>query len=72
MYLGLLVLADRGIAERLLRGEPIDTAIAHPHYHVLLDDSDRAALSDIRERVATVDELLANLAELADGTVPAS
>ena len=28
MYLGLLVLADRNIAERLLRGEAIDTAIS--------------------------------------------
>jgi hypothetical protein len=72
MYLGLLVLADRGIAERLLRGEPIDTAIAHPHYPLLLDDSDRATLLDIRARAATVDELLANLAEVADGAIPLS
>ena len=67
MYLGLMVLADRGIAERLLRGDPIDSAITHPHYHVLLDDADRATLSDIRERAVTVDELLNNLAEVADG-----
>ena len=67
-----MLLADRGIAERLLRGDPIDTAIAHPHYPVLLDDGDRAALSDIRDRVATVDELLAHIAEVADGALPVS
>jgi len=72
MYLGLLVLADREIAERLLRGDPIDAAIAHPHYHVLLDESDRATLSAIRTRAASVDELLADLAEFADGVMPAS
>lgn len=71
-YVGLLLLADRGIAERLLRGDPIDTAIAHPHYPVQLDEGDRATLSDIRDRVATVDELLAHLAEVADGAVPVS
>jgi hypothetical protein len=71
-YVGLLLLADRGIAERLLRGDPIDTAIAHPHYPVMLDDGDRAALSDIRDRVATVDELLAHIAEVADGALPVS
>ena len=71
-YVGLLLLADRGIAERLLRGDPIDTAIAHPHYPVLLDEGDRATLSDIRDRVATVDELLAYIAEVADGALPVS
>jgi hypothetical protein len=69
-YVGLLLLADRGIAERLLRGDPIDTAIAHPHYPVLLDEGDRATLSDIRDRAATVDELLAHIAEVADGALP--
>jgi hypothetical protein len=72
LYSGLLLLADRGIAERLLRGDPIDMAIAHPHYPVSLDDGDRATLSDIRDRVATVDELLAHLAEVADGALPVS
>jgi hypothetical protein len=72
MYLGLLVLADRGIAERLLDGESIDTAIAHPHYQVLLDECDRAALLNIRERAATVDELLESLAEVADGSTVVS
>jgi|RhiMethySRZTD1v2_1073278.scaffolds.fasta_scaffold2041963_1 hypothetical protein len=71
-YVGLLLLADRGIAERLLRGDPIDTAIAHPHYPVALDDGDRATLSDIRDRVDTVDELLAHIAEVADGALPVS
>ena len=71
-YVGLLLLADRGIAERLLRGDPIDTAIAHPHYPVALDEGDRATLSDIRDRVATVDELLAHIAEVADGALPLS
>jgi hypothetical protein len=71
-YVGLLLLADRGIAERLLRGDPIDTAIAHPHYPVMLDEGDRAALSDIRDRVATVDELLAYLADVVDGAPPVS
>src|SRR5262245_47583913 len=71
-YVGLLLLADRGIAERLLRGDPIDTAIAHPHYPVALDDGDRATLSDIRDRVDTVDELLAHIAEVADGALPLS
>jgi hypothetical protein len=66
------VLADRGIAERLLRGEPIDTAIAHPHYPVTLDERDRATLLDIRSRAATVDELLESLAEIADGSIPLS
>jgi hypothetical protein len=71
-YVGLLLLADRGIAERLLRGDPIDMAIAHPHYPVLLDEGDRATLSYIRDRVATVDELLAYIAEVADGALPVS
>jgi len=71
-YVGLLLLADRGIAERLLRGDPIDTAIAHPHYPVALDEGDRATLSDIRDRVDTVDELLAHIAEVADGALPVS
>ena len=71
-YVGLLLLADRGIAERLLRGDPIDTTIAHPHYPVTLDEGDRATLSEIRDRVATVDELLAFLAEVADGALPVS
>ena len=71
-YAGLLLLADRGIAERLLRGDPIEAAIAHPHYPVLLDERDRATLADIRERAATVDELLAHLAEVADGALPVS
>jgi hypothetical protein len=71
-YVGLLLLADRGIAERLLRGDPIDSAIAHPHEPVLLGDRDRATLSDIRDRAATVDELLAHIAEIADGALPVS
>jgi hypothetical protein len=56
----------------LLRGDPIDTAIAHPHYPVMLDEGDRATLSDIRSRVNTVDELLAHLAELAENALPIS
>jgi hypothetical protein len=71
-YVGLLLLADRGLAEGLLRGDPIDTAIAHPHYPVLLDEGDRATLSDIRSRVNSVDELLAHLAELAENALPIS
>ncbi len=55
------------IAERLLRGDPLDAAIDHPHYVVPLDARDRATLADICARVRTVSEFLYNLAAVADG-----
>lgn len=62
--LGILMIADRGIAEQLLRGEPVDSAIAHPHYSVLLDDNARAAVSHLCTSTTTVDEFLAGFVEI--------
>ncbi|MBK9713763.1 MAG: hypothetical protein IPO81_21060 [Kouleothrix sp.] len=63
----LLAAANPMIAERLLRGDPLDAAIDHPHYVVPLDARDRATLADICARVRTVSEFLYNLAAVADG-----
>ena len=65
----LLAAANPSIAERLLRGDPLDTALNHAQYSVLLDAHDRATLADICARVRTVNEFLSNLAAAADGTV---
>jgi hypothetical protein len=64
----LLAAANPGIAERLLRGDPLDIAIDHPQYIVPLDAHDRATLSAICARVKTVNELLVDLAAAAEGT----
>jgi hypothetical protein len=61
----LLAVADRSIAERLLRSD--DAAAMHPHYGVCLDDDDRQTLADIRTRARTVEEFLSGLAAAADG-----
>jgi hypothetical protein len=65
--LAWLVAADPSVAERLLRGDALDTAVAHPHYFVNLDDDDRATLTDIRMRSRTIEEFLSGLAAAADG-----
>jgi hypothetical protein len=65
----LLAAANPNIAERLMRGDPLDMAIDHPQYTVPLDARDRATLADICARVRTVNEFLSNLAAAADGTV---
>ncbi len=62
----LLAAADPSIAERLLRGDPLDMAIEHAQYIVPLDARDRATLADICARVRTVSEFLSNLAAVAD------
>jgi hypothetical protein len=36
----------------------------------MLDEGDHASLSDTRDREPTVDQLLAHLAEVADGALP--
>jgi hypothetical protein len=64
-HLVLLAVADRGIAELLLRSD--DAATVHPHYVVQLDDDDRETLADIRTRATTVEEFLSGLAAVADG-----
>ena len=64
----LLAAANPSIAERLLRGDPLDTALNHAQYSVPLDARDRATLADICSRVRTVSEFLSNLAAAADGT----
>jgi hypothetical protein len=66
-HLAVLTAADPRIAERLLRGDAIDTAIRHPHYSVVLDEHDRADVAAVRERSRTVDEFLAGLARIVDG-----
>src|SRR5262245_43671620 len=66
-YLVLLASADPNIAERLLRGDSVDTAINHPHYTINLDAYDRAALVDIRARTNSVSDFLSTLADVADG-----
>lgn len=65
----LLAAADPSIAERLLRGEPLDTALAHPQYRVPLDAHDRATLADICASARTVHDFLLTLAAAADGIV---
>ena len=62
----LLAAANPGIAERLMRGDPLDTAIDHPQYTVPLDARDRATLIDICARAHTINEFLINLAAAAD------
>jgi hypothetical protein len=63
----LLAAANPSIVERLLRGDPLDTAIEHPQYTVPLDAHDRATLADICARANTVNEFLVHLAAAADG-----
>lgn len=65
----LLAAANPSIAERLLRGEPLDTALDHPQYSVPLDAHDRATLAEICARTHTVHEFLLTLAAAADGIV---
>jgi hypothetical protein len=64
-HLVLLASADPSLAEHLLHSN--DAADAHPHYGVVLDESDQATLDSIRNRVETIDEFLANLADAAEG-----
>jgi hypothetical protein len=66
-HLAWLVAADPRVAERLLQGESIEAAVAHPHYAVNLDARDRATLADICMRTCTVHEFLVNLALVAEG-----
>jgi hypothetical protein len=65
----LLAAANPSIAERLLRGDPLDIALDHPQYSVPLDAHDRATLADICARARTVNEFLSNVAAAADGTL---
>jgi hypothetical protein len=62
----LLAAANPSIVERLLRGDPLDTAIDHPQYTVPLDARDRETLADICARANTVNEFLLHLAAAAD------
>jgi hypothetical protein len=62
----MLASANPGIAERLLRGDPLDMAIDHPQYTVPLDAHDRATLIDICARARSINEFLINLAAAAD------
>ena len=62
----LLAAANPSIAESLLRGDPLDTAIDHPQYTVPLDAHDRATLIDICARARSINEFLINLAAAAD------
>jgi len=66
-HLAWLVVADPRVAERLLEGESVEAAVAHPHYAVKLDARDRATLADICARTCTVNDFLVNLAVVADG-----
>lgn len=68
--LAWLVVADPNVARRLLDGESPESAVAHPHYVVHLDDDDRETLADIRMRSHTVEEFLSGLAAVADGAMP--
>ena len=54
-HLVLLALTDRDMVERLMRGDPPEAALAHPHYRVVLDARDRATLDTIRDRATTVE-----------------
>ena len=65
----LLAAANPNIAERLMRGDPLDMAIDHPQYTVPLDARDRATLNDICSRARTINEFLLSLAAAADDTV---
>ena len=62
----MLASANPSIAERLLRGDPLDMAIDHPQYTVPLDAHDRATLIDICARARSINEFLINLAAAAD------
>ncbi|HJZ48999.1 MAG TPA: hypothetical protein VKE41_17605 [Roseiflexaceae bacterium] len=62
----LLAAANPSIAERLLRGDPLDSVIEHPQYTVPLDAHDRATLIDICARARSINEFLLNLAAAAD------
>ena len=62
----MLASANPNIAERLLRGEPLDMAIDHPQYTVPLDARDRATLLDICARARSINEFLISLAAAAD------
>jgi hypothetical protein len=65
-HLVLLAAANPNIAERLLRGDPLDMAIDHPQYTVPLDAHDRATLIDICARARSINEFLISLAAVAD------
>jgi hypothetical protein len=67
-HLVLLAVADRSIAEHLLRSD--DAATMHPHYGVHLDEDDRETLADLRTRSTTVEQFLSDLAAVADGSSP--
>jgi hypothetical protein len=69
-HLVWLAITDRSIVERLLRGDSPDTAIAHPHYSVELDARDRDTLEAIRDRSASVEEFISDLADAADSITP--
>jgi hypothetical protein len=64
-HLVLLATADPSLAEHLLQSN--DAADAHPHYGVVLDEKDQATLDSIRDRVETIAEFLASLADAAEG-----
>lgn len=66
-HLVLLAAADPTLAERLLHDESLEATVDHPHYLVQLDAHDRATLASLRAQARTISELLASLAEVADG-----
>ena len=66
--LALLAAANPSVAESLLR-DPLNAAMAHPHYALMLDAHDQATLADIRSRAHTVGEFLLDLADVVDGAV---
>ena len=68
-HLVLLAAANPIIAERLLRGEPLDIALSHPQYVVPLDARDRATLADICARTSSVHDFMMTLAAAADGVM---
>jgi hypothetical protein len=64
--LALLAAANPSLAAHLLH-DPLNAAAKHPHYPVWLDDRDQATLADICTRAQTIDEFLADLADVVDG-----
>lgn len=69
-YLVQLALADPAILDRMLQGDALDAAVAHPHYAIAFDQDDRAALTELCARARSPRELLARIADLADGAAP--
>jgi hypothetical protein len=65
----MLASANPSIVERLLRGDPLDTAIDHPQYTVPLDARDRETLIDICARARSINEFMINLAAAAEDCV---